>query len=76
MAWGLVLAGLWPQTMSNSAWRRSAASGAHLAPTVSETAFSAAAPQIDRSRPLAPIRFQRRRELTPIWTRPRVPLKE
>ncbi len=74
MKWGPVLAGLWPQIRTSLLCGTSAGSGDQRAPSVALTAASAAAPQIDRSSSLAPMRFQSRALLTPIWTRPSVPL--
>jgi hypothetical protein len=49
-------------------------SGASWTPYVASTAALAAAPQMDRCRPLAPMRFHNRRLATAICTLPSVPL--
>src|SRR5215212_4960555 len=66
MKGGDVLAGLCPQMTMSRLWRTSRASGASRPPSVILTAVSAAAPQIERSRPHAPIRCQRRMLATPL----------
>ena len=73
---GPVLAGLCPHKMINLLVTASAYGAAHRAPSVTVTAFSAAAPQIERSSPLAPIRFHNRWLTTRFCSRPSVPLYE
>ena len=74
MKCGPVLAGLWPQISTSLLCSTSAGSGDQRAPSVASTAVSAAAPQIARSSPLAPMRFHSRAPQIAFCSRPSVPL--